>query len=441
LANPDWQRFVVADVLRYVLTGAVMPPAQAVCPRTSQPPKVDGVLDDPVWRTAAPLGEFSCFGPREGKPPFATEAKMAWDDANLYVAFRCEDPDVWSTLKERDANLWEGEVCEVYVDPDGDGRHYKEFELNPLNAVIDLDIPQGPDIGDVNESRKWNSPEWKTAVHVAGTVDNRADVDQGWTAEMAIPLADLKPAPHLPPQIGDTWRVQLYRIDRSKSLGEKLMFAGWSPTDTFHNPKRFGYVTFGGDPMHEDFSAYPEGSDGSPTWQVGEGKWSVQQGAMVGADSGTGGWMPTGLTGGVPAWKDYRVSFRFKALEFGSDGRDGPWVGVRYGGADSGYTVGFYHSGQVLVHKAYQGAASGDDTPLANAPWKVDDAWHQVAITVKGARLQVELDGKPLIEVEDRNHLGVPPVPSGGLCFSARKWSNSTGHTRVAWDDIKVEPM
>ena len=223
---------------------AELPPiAEAVCRQVGVPPKIDGVLDDAAWKVVEPLAAFTCFLTRQGAPPLGTEAKMAWDDEHLYVAFRCEDPDIWSTITRRDGNLWEGEVCEVYVDHDGDGKQYKEFEVNPLNAVIDLNIPQGPEIGDVDVARKWNSDGWQTAVRVEGTLDNRDDTDREWTVEMAIPLRDLAPAP---PKIGDTWRVQLFRIDRSKTLGDKPQYAGWSPTDTFHNPKRFGRITFAG---------------------------------------------------------------------------------------------------------------------------------------------------------------------------------------------------
>ena len=40
--------------------------------RTETPPAIDGVLDDPVWRTAAVITEFTQPAPAEGAP--ATEA-------------------------------------------------------------------------------------------------------------------------------------------------------------------------------------------------------------------------------------------------------------------------------------------------------------------------------------------------------------------------------
>ncbi|MBU0608914.1 MAG: hypothetical protein KKI08_13595, partial [Armatimonadetes bacterium] len=68
-----------------------------------------------------------------------------------------------------------------------------------------------------------------------------------------------------------------------------------------------------------------------------------------------------------------------------------------------------------------------------------DTAWHDLAISVKGKHIEVELDGKRLIAVDDNDLLGVGPVPSGGVCLSARKWSRAEGDTIVAFDDLRVE--
>src|SRR5262245_66501843 len=35
---------------------------------TSQPPKIDGVLDEAVWKTATPIDKFVQQEPREGQP-------------------------------------------------------------------------------------------------------------------------------------------------------------------------------------------------------------------------------------------------------------------------------------------------------------------------------------------------------------------------------------
>src|SRR6185312_1374416 len=58
-----------------------------------QPPVIDGRDNDAVWREAPPITEFTQWQPTEGKAPrYKTEAKVAYDAANLYVFVRAYDP-------------------------------------------------------------------------------------------------------------------------------------------------------------------------------------------------------------------------------------------------------------------------------------------------------------------------------------------------------------
>jgi hypothetical protein len=63
---------------------------------------------------------------------------------------------------------------------------------------------------------------------------------------MAIPHSALEGIQPVPPKEGDTWRMNLYRIDRSHEGDAVKVSAGaWSPTaGWFHNPERFGKIVF-----------------------------------------------------------------------------------------------------------------------------------------------------------------------------------------------------
>jgi len=431
---------IVIDLMRYVLTNTVPPPARALCYRADSPVTIDGKLDEAAWKSVSPLARFSCFGTKKGNPTYDTRAKVLWDDQNLYVGFQADDPDIWSTITQRDGNLWEGEVCEVYIDPDGDGRNYAELEVNPLNTVIDLKIgwEENGAVTDVPNFVKWDAEGWKTAVSVDGTPTDRADKDKSWTVEMAIPLKDLAPLGGPQPKIGDSWRFQLYRIDRSNTLKDPE-YSGWSPTDTFHRPSQFGYLTFAGSPNADDFSLYPNGSSGAPMWRIANGGWRVVDGAFEGTDCVTPGWTPNGAVMADRAWQDSTLSLRFRIVSRGSDWRDGPWIGFRYSGADSCYSLDC-SSRDIALHKAYAGQATGDTNALATAPFTPDNAWHALAVSVRGAQITATLDGQPLLQATDSNALGVGPVPAGSICLAARKWENSQGHTVVLFDDVKVTP-
>ena len=230
--------------------------------------RVDGKLDEATWAMSPRVGEIRLIHDPARRPAFPTEATMAWDDTNLYVAFASNDPVPWGRLKDRDARLWEEEVVEVFLDPDGDGRNYAELEVSPHNIVVDLLISQPG--GDGSTAIRWNIGGLQTAVgrHAAG-----------WIAEIAIPWKSLADAGASgPPTPGAQWRAGLYRIkrpggpekaeriarlraelksadaDRKASLEEELQklratdeYSAWSLTRAergFHDPERFGYIQF-----------------------------------------------------------------------------------------------------------------------------------------------------------------------------------------------------
>jgi hypothetical protein len=78
-------------------------------------------------------------------------------------------------------------------------------------------------------------------VRVAGTVDGK-DGDREWSCEIALPLEDIATATHRPPQPGDRWRMNLYRVERLPQVAE----LAWSPTlqDDFHVLGRLGEIVF-----------------------------------------------------------------------------------------------------------------------------------------------------------------------------------------------------
>jgi len=210
-----------------------------VVARTPTPIKVDGVLDEEVWSRVRAWSPF--VDTATGRAvPYSTTAKLLYDDNYLYVAFKCEDGDIWSDFTERDHDLWNNEVVEIFIDPAHSRTKYFEFEVSPRNVVWDGRITNPKGTGEGLEiDSKWNCERFNSAVNVKGTLDNRKDKDEGWTAEMAIPHTCLV---RIPPQPGDEWWFNMYRIER----GEKLDLLAWNPTmkPGFHIPAKFGRLVF-----------------------------------------------------------------------------------------------------------------------------------------------------------------------------------------------------
>ncbi|GBC95035.1 hypothetical protein HRbin16_00822 [bacterium HR16] len=441
IADPERALNILSDVLNYLASSTPLPPKQVTVSQTSAPPIIDGKLDDAAWQNAATVELKWRFNPANAPaligltPTVRTTARLLWDRQFLYVGFECEDPDIWSVYTQRDAYVWEGEAVEVYLDPSGRGQNYKEIDLNPLGALIDLNTPEAKDgnPGDVDENARWNAVGLRWATFVNGTANDRADRDTGWTAEMAIPLKEILPEGEQV-YVGDSWRAQFYRIERPKdSTDATAEFQAWSPTDTFHRPERFGVIVFAGSPRRVDFSIYRPGSDGSPTFTVNAGTWQIRDGVYEGRNCIEDGWLPRGASAGDNTWKDYTVKIRYRLVSRGSDWRDGFWVGFRCG-PEACYALLLTSRDAQLHRVPASGEYDGDRQNLTTAPFTPDSEWHNLTIRVRGGKIEVEQDGKLLLQYTDEK-----PLAAGGVTLCARRWSQSTGDTVVQISQFEVE--
>ena len=183
--------------------------------RTSGPIAIDGQLDEFSWQLAEQVDSFERILNDYDRVLHSTRAKMLWDDENFYFAFACKDPDIWAIYTEEDDPMWSEEVVEIFIDPDGDAENYLELEVNPLNAVVDLLIYALKP--DWHSSKDWDIAGLQTAVQVQGTVNDSVSQDIGWSVEIAIPWAAMVDSVGGggKPTVGDTWRLNLYRIERT----------------------------------------------------------------------------------------------------------------------------------------------------------------------------------------------------------------------------------
>jgi carbonic anhydrase/acetyltransferase-like protein (isoleucine patch superfamily) len=215
------------------------------CRRTRGEVQVNGALDEAAWSAATPPVEF-CRAQDGAEPRFPTELRLCWDDRCLYAAFSCKDADIRGTLLEHDDPLYNQEVVELFLCPSGDLRHYYELEISPRNVLFDAKV-FNPELDrrSMLVQKEWHAAGIRTAVGVAGTIEDPSDVDVGWIVEVALPFTDL--GLDGPPAPGMRWRANFYRIER----GAVEEFTAWSPTlktpADFHVPSRFGTIEFVGE--------------------------------------------------------------------------------------------------------------------------------------------------------------------------------------------------
>jgi hypothetical protein len=249
-------------------------PRGYVCYRAPSPITIDGKLDDPAWAAAPWTADFvDIEGDAKPKPRFRTRVKMLWDDSALYIAAELEEPHIWATLTEHDSVIFNDPDFEVFLDPDGDNHLYAELELNAKNTTWDLLLTK-PYRDKGKPINAWEIAGLKTAVHVAGTLNDPRDTDTGWTVEIKWPWAGLKELTEVPvpPADGDQWRINFSRVEWDTvvvggtyakvkdRLEHNWVWSSQGAID-MHRPEMWGYLQFStGEPGKVAFRpdpAYP----------------------------------------------------------------------------------------------------------------------------------------------------------------------------------------
>lgn len=221
-------------------------------------PAIDGVLDDAHWA----LAEWSedhvdIEGSDRPAPEHRTRWKIGWDHEALYVAAEMDEPHLWAEMTEHDSVIWHEDDFEIFVDPDGDRQRYLEVEINALGTIFDLLLERtyidgGPAV------HEWSWQGMRSAVSLRGTLNQPADIDQGWSVEFALPWAaivDYAGDMALPPEPGDVWRMNFSRVDWPLEVrdGRYVKVEGaaesnwvWSPQGeiNMHLPEHWGFVEF-----------------------------------------------------------------------------------------------------------------------------------------------------------------------------------------------------
>ncbi|HUQ04247.1 MAG TPA: carbohydrate-binding family 9-like protein [Kofleriaceae bacterium] len=211
-------------------------PGQLVAKKSIGAINIDGKADDASWGNASGTAAFqTAEGGPEPRGP--TSAKVTWDDENLYLFVSAEDDDVSSTYTKNDDTIWKADVIEAFIDADGNGKGYVELQVSPQNVHFDAWFPTVRPQSDLGYGANM-----KTAVNVRGTLNSPNDDDQGWDAELAIPLAavkgsDANMAVRIPPQPGDVWKFNVVRADYGKdgkptaASWNRIRFSDWHSLD------------------------------------------------------------------------------------------------------------------------------------------------------------------------------------------------------------------
>ena len=190
--------------------------------RTEARPDIDGRLDDLVWRNAVRITEFVQESPFEGAPASEdTEVWISYDNQNLYLAFHAhyEDPGIMRASRVDRDQSWRDDNITVYFDPFLDQQRAYAFSINGYNVQGDEIVNargrtgrSGRSSGGGFSSRgiPWGDRSWDALFDSAAQI-----VDDGFTAEMAIPFKSLR-YPQRGRDVPHRWAFQIVREIRQK---------------------------------------------------------------------------------------------------------------------------------------------------------------------------------------------------------------------------------
>ncbi len=218
--------------------------------RAAQPPNLDGRLDDAVWETATYVNDFVQVAPVEGAPGTEeTEVWMAYDRDHLYFAFHAHytDPGMIRANRADRDEIGGDDRMSVLFDPFLDQQRAYQFSVNAYGVqsdeLVNADGSRGASRSRSPVSRSDSSNRGGrssggggSGLSNSGQFGIRGDrswnalyetrgrmVEDGWTAEMAIPFKSLR-YPALGGEGGRRWGFQITRVIRGKSEAQS-----WSP--------------------------------------------------------------------------------------------------------------------------------------------------------------------------------------------------------------------
>ncbi len=187
---PSFRPWLPVALLAACLGAVPALAAEPTTPKPSEPmniphlagkPKIDGLLDDPIWEQAHKFELIYESRPGENTPAqVKTTVYIGENGEHLLVAFVAEDPEpkqIRAFLRDRDS-AWSDDFVGMNLDTFDDQRRAFEFYINPFGAQMDA-IYNG---ANGNEDSSWDGL-WDAAGKLT---------DTGYVVEVEIPFSTLR---------------------------------------------------------------------------------------------------------------------------------------------------------------------------------------------------------------------------------------------------------
>lgn len=212
--------------------------------KIKRPIKIDANWDKPEWKNVQSIKIEKHMGDLPKFEP-VVEAKMMYDEKNVYVIFRVKDRFVQSTVQEYNGSVSENSCVEFFFSPDTSyPLRYFNLEINAGGTPLIFYIAK-----PWNDFKKLENEDINK-IEIAHSLPKKVDPEITepitWIIECRVPLDMLKKYSNVTtPAPGVTWKGNFYKTG-SKTSNPNYMT--WSfvdhPTPNFHLPQFFGTLKF-----------------------------------------------------------------------------------------------------------------------------------------------------------------------------------------------------
>ena len=164
--------------------------------RIKTPPKIDGIPDEPFWKTIPAAKDFVEYSPRNAnKPTYETVVRFAYDDVALYALAIMHDPHPDSIFKELGLRDQIEQLATDYISfdilPYNDGLNMYEFKVTPAGLQNDCKYSA------IGQDIYWDAV-WESAAKIT---------DSAWIVELKIPYSALR----FPKVDRQVWGINMWR--------------------------------------------------------------------------------------------------------------------------------------------------------------------------------------------------------------------------------------
>lgn len=212
--------------------------------RLKRKPIIDAVWDKPQWKSPGIISIARHMGPLPSFIP-TVEAKMAYDEDNVYVIFRVKDKFVQSRILEYNGSVSTESCVEFFFSPDASNPlHYFNLEINAGGTPLIFYITQP--MSEIQRLKPEEIEQIEIAHSLPRVVYPEIQEPVTWTIECRIPFSLLEKYTTIThPARGVEWKGNFYKTGSKTSNPNYMTWARVDfPRPNFHLPQFFGTLRF-----------------------------------------------------------------------------------------------------------------------------------------------------------------------------------------------------